>query len=187
MIKWLLIITLFLMPFVAWVFFKPIRVLAPELIGVSCISSRICIDDKTQIEIADGLYESALHFVESTVASLEAEPRVIFCATSECAELFDLGKRSAITVGIYGIVISPRAWKPHYLRHEMIHYVQFEKLGILKVWFTSPKWFTEGMAYYLSEDPRSELAEPHESYRSQFASWYQHVGRDNLWAEAEKL
>ena len=187
MIKWLLIIILLLMPFVAWVFFKPIRVLAPELIGVACINSRVCIDDKTQIEIADDLYGNALHFVEISVAAVEAEPRVIFCATSECSEFFGLGKRSAITLGTYGIIVSPRAWKPHYLRHEMIHHVQFEKLGIVKLWFTSPKWFTEGMAYYLSEDPRPVLAEPHESYRSQFASWYQQTERANLWQEAEKL
>ncbi|NNF97309.1 MAG: hypothetical protein HKM94_10315 [Halobacteria archaeon] len=187
MLKWFLIIILLTVPVAIWAFFKPVRVLAPELTGIFCASSHICIDDKSHVEKATYLYEEALHFIENSLASIESKPRVIFCASSACAQSFGLGKRSAITVSTFGIIVGPRAWEPHYLRHEMIHYVQFEKLGTLKAWFGSPKWLTEGMAYYLSEDPRSELAEPFESYRSEFASWYQQVGRDNLWTEADKL
>jgi hypothetical protein len=35
-------------------------------------------------------------------------------------------------------------------------------------------WLIEGMAYSLSNDPRSELHEPFESYRQQFNNWYRH-------------
>ena len=187
MFKWFLIVIILGIPVITWVHFKPIRVLAPEVIGISCTRAHICIDDISRNEEATDLYEEALYFIEGSLASLESKPRVIFCASSDCARSFGLGKRSAITVGTFGIIIGPRAWKSHYLRHEIIHYIQFEKLGTLNAWFSSPKWLTEGMAYYLSEDPRSVLAEPFESYRSQFSFWYQQVGRENLWTEAEKL
>ena len=69
----------------------------------------------------------------------------------------------------------------------MYLHVQFEKLGVLKAWFSSPEWFTEGMAYYLSDDPRSQLVETFNAYRSQFASWYQQIDKEYLWVEATRL
>jgi hypothetical protein len=50
-----------------------------------------------------------------------------------------------------------------------------------------PEWFIEGMAYSLSEDPRTELAEPFEQYRSQFEAWFRSVGKEQLWEQARKL
>ncbi|MDD2768612.1 MAG: hypothetical protein PHT19_07745, partial [Methylococcus sp.] len=103
-----------------------------------------------------------------------------------CFQSFGLGKRSAATIGTFGIVISPRAWKPHYVRHEMIHHLQNEKLGMIQVW-RMPEWFIEGMAYALSEDPRSTLSEPFDQYRSQFNRWHEQVGHARLWIEARHL
>jgi hypothetical protein len=68
-------------------------------------------------------------------------------------------------------VIGPRAWKPFYVRHELIHYSQAERLGTLSL-LLKPQWFVEGMAYALSQDPRAPLAEPFESYRRSFLAWY---------------
>ena len=187
MFKWYLIVIMLCIPVLGWVFLKPIRVLVPETVGISCARSHICIDDSSRIDEAIVLYTEALHYVENSLESIDSMPRMIFCASSTCAQSFGLGKRSAVTVSTFGIIIGPRAWEPHYLHHELIHYIQFDKLGTFKVWFSSPKWFTEGMAYYLSGDPRRQLVEPFESYRTKFASWYQLIGRENLWTEAEKL
>ena len=187
MIKWILIIVLITIPLLIWVLFKPARVLAPELAGVACISSYICIDEMSHIKSATTLYDEAIDFVENSIVPMESNPKVIFCASQSCGDSFGLGKRSAITVGTAGIVIGPRAWQPHYLRHEMIHHVQFEKLGIFRAWFNSPEWFTEGMAYYLSDDPRRQLAEPFNTFRSQFSAWYQQIDNENLWMEAKRL
>ena len=68
----------------------------------------------------------------------------------------------------------------------MIHHVQAERLGIFTQW-RSPAWFKEGMAYSLSQDPRSHLAKPLQQYRSDFEKWYQSVGKERLWEEAQKL
>ena len=187
MLKRLLSIALLALPIAAWAFFKPVRVLAPELAGVSCIGEVICIDDPSRYVEASRLYESAIRFVGASVGEIGHKPLVIFCATDGCFQSFGLGQRSAATIGTFGIVVSPRAWKPHYLRHEMIHHLQKEKLGNLKAWIGTPEWFIEGMAYSLSEDPRPVLTEPWQQYRSRFEVWYRQVGKERLWAEAASL
>jgi len=168
----LLLISVLCVPVAAWAFFKPVRIVAPELAGLSCINGTICTDDTSRYQEAAGLYDKALQFVDSSVGVIETPPRVIFCSSDSCFQSFGLGKRSAATIGTSGIVISPRAWKPYYVRHEMIHHLQS---------------LSEGMAYSLSEDPRPKLSEPLERYRSQFEQWYKHVGKRRLWAEADKL
>ena len=186
MLKRLLLIGVLLIPVLAWAFVKPVRVVAPELEGVTCRSEFICTDDVSRYQEAASLYDEALYFVESAVGTISKKPRVTFCATDACFQSFGLGKRSAATIGTFGIVISPRAWDQYYVRHEMIHHLQNEKLGMIKVW-SYPQWFIEGMAYSLSEDPRPKLSEPFEQYRSQFTNWYKQVGKEQLWSKASNL
>lgn len=173
-------------PVAAWAFIKPVRILVPELDGLSCFKGTICTDDTSRYQEAVKLYDEALHFVDSSIARIKDKPRVIFCNFKDCFQSFGLGTRAAATIGTFGIVISPRAWKAFYVRHEMIHHLQNEKLGMFKVW-REPKWFTEGMAYSLSEDPRPQLSEPYELYRAQFSQWFKQIGRHDLWEEARNL
>jgi hypothetical protein len=187
MLKRILIFTLLSLPLTAWAFFKPVRVLAPELAGVSCITQNICIDDPSHIAEASTLYENSIQFVGATIGEITNRPRIIFCSTEACFQSFGFSRSSANAVGTFGIVISPRAWEPYYVRHEMIHHLQKERLGNVKGWLVTPNWFIEGMAYSLSEDPRPTLPEPWQQYRSQFGTWYKQVGKEQLWAEAAKL
>ena len=187
MLKRLFLIALLFCPAAAWALYKPMRVLAPQLVaGVSCTTETICIDDTTRYGEAERLYNDALRFVGSSVASIEKRPRVVFCSTETCFQSFGFTKSAANTVGVVGIIISPRAWNQYYLRHEMIHHVQAERLGVYKQW-RSPNWFKEGMAYFLSEDPRPILADPMQQYRARFEEWYQSVGKERLWEEAKNL
>lgn len=187
MLKRLLLIALLAVPVAVWAFFKPVRVLAPEWAGVACASEFICIDDPSRYAQALALYESAIQFVGASVGEIRHKPLVIFCATEVCAQSFGLGKRSAAIIATFGIVLGPRAWEPHYMRHEMIHHLQRERLGNLKAWISTPEWFIEGMAYSLGEDPRLVLTEPWQQYRVHFETWYQRVGKEQLWTEAAKL
>lgn len=187
MLKRLLLVALLVAPISAWAFFKPIRVVAPEWNGVSCVNDIICIDDLSRYVVAANVYESARQFVEVAVGPMERKPRVVFCSTDRCFQSFGLGRRSAATLGTVAIVVSPRAWQPHYVRHEMFHHVQNEQLGSLKAWMVSPEWFIEGMAYSLSEDPRPVLSEPWQHDRIQFEVWFRQVGKDRLWEAAANL
>ena len=170
----------------AWAIVRPVRVVAPEFAGAVCISHSICLDDRTQTERAKLLYSEASDFVNRNVASVEGQPRLIFCSTQSCADSFGLGARSAVTLGTLGTVIGPRAWQPHYVRHELIHYVQGKRFGVIGL-LLKPTWFVEGMAYGLSQDPRTPLAEPFESYRSKFLAWYGLVDKSQMWREGGKL
>jgi hypothetical protein len=187
MMKRVLLFALLVLPIAVWVFFKPVRVIAPEWAGVSCVTEDICVDDPARLAQASRLYRNAIQFVDASIGETRHKPRVIFCATETCFQSFGLGKRSAATIGTFGIVVSPRAWEPYYVLHEMIHHLQKERLGILKTWVSTPEWFIEGMAYSLSEDPRTVLAEPLQQYRTDFEVWYRQVGKQRLWAEAENL
>jgi|SRR5665213_523892 len=181
----LLIAALCAVPVASWAYMKPATIFE-TFMGVSCTHGEICTDDPSRYVEAKMLYDAAIEFVGSSIAPLEQRPLVVFCATEHCYQSFGFKDASAETVGRFAIVISPRAWKPYYIRHEMIHRLQTQQLGIMAMW-REPQWFVEGMAYALSEDPRPILMEPFQRYRSQFNDWSSEVGRARLWDEARKL
>lgn len=182
----ILVICMVTPPAAAWAFYKPVRVLAPELAGVRCVSERICTDDVSRHADAARLYAAAHDFVTASVGIFKTEPRVIFCTSHECFRSFGFDRAAAHTVATSGIVLAPRGWKDHVLRHETIHHLQAERLGVIRQW-RMPDWFSEGMALAFSEDPRPMLGPPWLQHRSRFRAWYRSVGQEKLWAEARKL
>jgi hypothetical protein len=184
--KWLFL-ALLAIPVMAWMLFKPARVLAPGWVGgVTCPTETLCLDDAARLTEATRLYEDAVAFVESEIDAFESRPRVTFCSTDRCFRSFGFNRAAGQTVGRSGIVIGTRGWQDYYLRHEMIHYMQAEKMGVIGQW-RSDDWFKEGMAYALSLDPRTTLPEPMQTYRRQFEKWYASVGKDRLWEAARQL
>lgn len=169
-VKWSIVVLL-LLPVSAFAFYKPVRVLMPEVFGVSCHEQNICVDDPSQIEMAVVLVNSAKRNLEQKWNLSIGEPKIIFCSTEKCQSTFGHTKTAGYTFGNFGILIQPRGWKEHYVAHELIHFWQAEKFGSL-VFIFGESWVTEGMAYELSNDPRSELHEPYESYRKKFSEWY---------------
>jgi len=186
MLKKAIVLVVLALPLAAWAFVKPVRVLAPGLEGAVC-EELVCIDDPARRAEAVALYQDAFQFVQTSVGAMQTEPRAIFCSTHACAENFGLLRRNAYNVGTFAVVIGDRGWKPYFVRHELIHHLQSERLGSVRNSFFKPVWFREGMAYSLSGDPRRPLPEPLQGYRSQFEAWYEHVGPNGLWAEAERL
>lgn len=175
------------LPLFTWAAFKPIRVLAPELAGVQCAESGICVDELERLEEARALRDEAVNFVESRLGKLRATPRFIFCSSQECAKSFGFTNNAAYHVGTFGIVIGPRGWHSYFARHEVIHHLQMENIGSLHALLFTPTWFIEGMAYSLSEDPRRPLPQPLEGWRDAFERWYPAVQGENLWPTARAL
>lgn len=172
-------------PFAAWAAFKPIRVLAPGLLGLHCDAQRVCVDDLGRLAEAAALRTQAVSFVTERVGRLHAVPRIVFCSTERCARSFGFTNEGAYTVGTVGAVIGPQGWQPYFVRHELIHHLQGERLGPLKAWLLKPDWLMEGMAYALSEDPRRPLPEPLESWRREFERWNADGGQVDLWRKVE--
>lgn len=161
-------------------------IIAPQWNGVSCEANNICVEILEQADDAQILYNSAIKFVNQSVGEIKQNPRVTFCSSIECFNAFGFhAPAKAKTIGLSGIVVGPAGWQNHILRHEMIHHLQAEKLGVIGQWL-SPMWFKEGMAYSPSMDPR-KLSSQFESYRNKFENWYLHVGKENAWQAAKKL
>lgn len=183
----LLIACLVGMPVGAWALYKPMRLLAPELVpGVTCIIDVICMDDAARYAEAVELYDASLRYVATTAGEFEKSPRITFCATQACYESFGFDRSSASSVGTSGIVVGPKGWQAHYIRHEMIHHLQAERLGVIRQQ-QAPEWLVEGMAYSLSGDPRVTLGEPMQGYRQAFDTWLMSVGRKRMWDEVRRL
>lgn len=182
--RWSLIF-LFFVPIVTLAYFKPVQFIS-SMPGISCVSSTVCTNDLAHYREEKELYDDAFEFVNSTITPIEGKPIVVFCSTEMCFQSFGPSGATAKSIGTFCIVVGPRGWKPYYVRHEMIHYLQSEKLGATKLIF-KPDWFVEGMAYKLSEDPRLQLVEPWQKYRSHFEAWYQTIDKKKIWDEAAKL
>lgn len=186
MFKRIILLAILLMPVVVWSAYKPVRVIVPNWNSVSCVTDEICVELPEKAVEAKALYNSSIGFVSETVGEIKNNPRVTFCSSAACFRKFGFSAPAkAKTVGLSGIVVGPSGWEPIILRHEMIHHLQAEHLGVIGQWL-SPPWFKEGMAYYLSNDSR-HLTEPFKSYREQFGHWYSQVGKEQVWEAAKEL
>jgi len=160
-----------------------VRIFWPTMAGVECLHENICVEKPEQFEIAEQLYEDAKIFVQLNITDFV---HFIFCSTQSCFEGFGLGRSKAESFGTVTSVVGPNGWKHYAIVHEMIHHVQNEQLGTKK-FVSLPRWFVEGMAYKLSEDPRELLSEPWESHRNEFTKWHKKIEPSKLWEEAKKL
>lgn len=182
-----LVIVATALPVAAMAFVKPLRVAVPALMpGITCIDARICIDDVSRLTAAEKLYADGSAVASKAVGQFRQTPRMVFCATSQCADMFGLGARAAEAVGDIGLIVAPRGWKTFYVAHELIHHRQAEELGNLAL-FTKPKWMIEGMAYSLSEDPRHPLGGPLEAWRSEFEAWRAKHAAGDFWEMVRKI
>ena len=166
-------------PLAVFAFVKPAKILMPEVAGVECVQSWLCIDDINKIETATALYELGLNDVEAILTPFNKKPKVVFCSTQSCFSKFGFNKEAANSIGSLGVVVAPGGWEHHYIKHELIHQWQSEKFGSISVWL-APMWVTEGMAYSLSNDPREILSEPFQSYRKQYNSTFGHLRGNKL-------
>lgn len=175
----MLLVALIVLPALAWAYALPADVLH-DVGGLTCRDRTVCTDDPGRLAEAAALYTGAVDFLATAVSPLRGRPLVVFCATWRCYSFAAHDGSAAKTVGKFIIVISPRGWQPYFVRHELIHRLQGERLGVLGL-YGKPEWFVEGMAYTLSQDPRPQLIEPFQGERAHFRAWYAKVGKAGLW------
>jgi hypothetical protein len=187
MLSGLTVASILFSPLSLWALWKPVRALKPEWAGVQCFEGNVCIDDATKLPQALALRAEAVSFVAGWAGSFDAAPRAIFCTTSVCDRSFGFKGNAAYNLGARALVVASRGWKPHYVRHELIHCVQVERIGGLRMLLHTPTWLIEGMAYSASQDPRRPLTEPWETYRKSFEDWASQVPPRELWSQAAGL
>lgn len=180
-----LLLSLAALPLVAWSVAKPMRLLAPELNGVSC-SESVCVDDATRMGEAKDLYGSAHGYVSDRLTQLTGRPLMVFCSTTACYQSFGGGAERAITYPKLGSLIAPTSWEPHFARHELIHALQAQELGAMRM-MREPAWFREGMAYSVSDPPGHDMPPQFAVYRMRYESWVADFSTSELWAAPRKL
>ena len=164
---------------------NPLRALAPGLFGLVC-ENRVCVDDARRLAEAQELLQRARADVTRKLGAPHALPLALFCSSEECFRTFGKRRSTAETFGGKTILIGPRGWAAHFVRHELIHVAQYEKLGFIRAW-RGPRWINEGMAYSLSEDPRRPLPAPLEAWRAQYERRLGGERDAALWAKVEAL
>lgn len=177
------LLALALLPAGAWAFFKPVRIVAPDLNGVTCAGA-VCVEDMATRALAAELHATAMANVAAKLRPLSSPPRAVFCSTPECYGSFG-GRGCGITVFNLGVVIAPECWQLHIVEHEFIHMLQAQELGLLGRERT-PMWFKEGMPFHVSQSPEFDLPDYARPWAARYMAWEQQVGRENVWDEIRR-
>lgn len=172
-------------PAIIWGTFKPIRILAPELNGVTC-RARVCVENASHFGQATRLQRDAVGEVGRKLVPLKRAPLTIFCSTRRCYHSFGGGMERGATLLNWGVILPPDSWVPYIVQHEYIHMLQAQQLGLVGRQKT-PAWFKEGMPFFVSEPPAFELPAYARPLASQYQKWEQRVGRKNVWHAAAEL
>lgn len=180
-----LALTLVAVPLTAWSFAKPVRLLLPELNGVAC-SESVCVDDIERMREAKALYDSAHDYVSAELSPLANRPLMVFCSHAKCYRSFGGGLERAITYPNIGSLIAPTSWSPHFARHELIHALQAQELGPVRM-LRGPEWFREGMAYSVSKPPADDMPPQFWTFRDQYEEWAAGFEGTEIWSKASSL
>lgn len=172
-------------PAIGWATFKPLRILAPALNGLTCVD-RVCVQDRSRLDEAAALQHAALAAVARKLAPLEHTPLTVFCSTRACYRSFGGGMERGAALFDWGVILPPESWVPYIVEHEYIHMLQAEQLGLLGRQ-QSPAWFKEGMAFAASDPPAHELPDYALPLVAEYRAWERRIGRDGVWAAAAAL
>ena len=171
-------------PVAAWGFFKPVRIVAPQLNGVACAGA-VCVEDMSTLPAALQLHSEAMSNVAAKLRPLRSPPRAVFCSTRACYHSFGGGMERGVTLFALGVIIPPESWQVYIVEHELIHMLQAQELGLLGRERT-PAWFKEGMPFFVSAAPAFDVPDYAQPLIAEYQAWEQRVGRDNVWAEIRR-
>jgi hypothetical protein len=184
-LRWSALAFLALMPIIAWASFKPIRILAPTLNGVTCVAL-VCVEEPAKLALAQTLQGNAVKAVGHKLSPLQNVPLTVFCSSRECYQSFGGGMERGAALLNWGVIIPPESWVPHIVEHEYIHMLQAQELGLLGREAT-PLWFKEGMPFLISAPPTYDLPAYARPLVAQYQDWEQSEGRGNVWQRAQDL
>ena len=184
-LKWFTLVLAAAVPVGAWAYFKPVRILAPELNGVTC-DGAVCVEDNAQLEQAHKLQRDAIERVAKQLVPLRELPLTVFCSTRACYHSFGGGMERGATLFHLGVILPPESWVPHIVEHEYIHMLQAQELGLMGRQRT-PDWFKEGMPFFISAPPAYDLPDYARPLVAKYRAWEQRVGRKNVWQAVGEL
>ncbi|SLN29335.1 hypothetical protein AQS8620_00901 [Aquimixticola soesokkakensis] len=99
---------------------------------------------------------AAVAAIEPVVGAAYVPARVLVCFTEGCNGLMGGTSTIGMTYGTRLIYLPPQGYRPEIMRHELVHAVLHQKVGLRRS-FSIPAWVDEGLAVYVSADPRVDL------------------------------
>jgi hypothetical protein len=91
--------------------------------------------------------------LSEVMSEVRSNPVLVFCVTAACYQGFGGGTPRAKTFGDHRVLMGPDGMTTAYLAHEWWHAELYARLGFWS-WQKVPVWFNEGVAVWVSQDPR---------------------------------
>lgn len=134
-----------------------LRVFAPEAFGMITAGDGLYVDPAMTAEqtaAVRGLRQSAEDRLREAFQDVITAPSIIACATEECFRSFGGNAQRALSFGDRAILLSPRGLTLPILTHERSHNELYARLwGWRGAFLTVPRWFDEGLAVVVSNEP----------------------------------
>lgn len=131
--------------------------LCPGCYGFSKGASRVCFDDganETQAAIALENLAAANRQVLEFYPDRSTRPVWLFCLSEQCLDRFGRGPLALTYFGRF-VFVYPDGATATILTHETAHTELQNRAGITRsIEGVVPAWFDEGLAVYISRDPR---------------------------------
>ena len=134
------------------------KALAPDWFGFVEISKDIYVDKSMpSSQRMDFLKtaQAAQARVSQFFGGLDGHPKILACSTETCFVANDFGATpKGQAYGSSALILSPRGLNIVIISHELTHIELHTRVGALRAWRAIPSWFDEGLAVYVSQDPR---------------------------------
>ncbi|MDF0600343.1 hypothetical protein P1J78_06350 [Psychromarinibacter sp. C21-152] len=133
---------------------SPYRAFTPESYGLTEISPTLYIDAPEAADRVAALIARAEANTRAFFGPLETDPVWVVCTAAACADRLGM-RANGLTYGFHLIVVGPGGVNETILTHERVHAELHRHLDVSDILSPRfPAWFDEGLAAYLSGDPR---------------------------------
>jgi hypothetical protein len=99
--------------------------------GLTCSDQGVCVDGQKLLPQATVLKQDTVASIGKNVGTLASVLLILNCSSAICEKSLGFTNQGGYMVDSFGIVAGPREWSPHFVRHELIHYLQATRCGSL--------------------------------------------------------
>jgi hypothetical protein len=171
-------------------------VACPSCYGFADLGGNIYVADDTlpsRRSITVSIISRARQRVRDFYGEVRSNPRVMVCLSNSCYSRFG-GKSRGIALLDQALFLSPEGDDLVVAAHELSHIELHNRIGLEKTVVKAiPQWFDEGLAVYVSNDPRYLkpkgaadrcLIEPDGIMPTTRAAWIENAASRGLYAKA---
>lgn len=135
---------------------KSAKLLVPESFGLTAIAPNIYVEESMSVSQRASLLkaiDSARKRVHLYYGSVLSTPEFVACATENCFRSLGGVSSRAKAYGESKILLSPRGQTVPIIAHEWSHAELYSKVGGFFGILSIPRWFDEGLAVVVSNEP----------------------------------